>query len=137
MSKKCKILTGELVVWNPHLQRRKDSDNKSAYHLMCRNLLYKLYPTFSFMEEVTVPITNKEVSYLDFYIPIISLAIEVHGQQHYTYNSFFHKDQRDFLHQKNKDRRKREWCELNNIRLIELNFKESVDEWKKKILQSQ
>lgn len=135
MTKYCETLDGKNVVWNPNLQRKKDSEHKSAFHLICRNLLKEIYSTFCFLEEVTIPIKDKKIAYLDFYIPIIHTAIEVHGQQHYKFNPHFHTNSIDFMNQKNRDRDKRLWCELNKIKLIELSYKDGKDQWKKQILQ--
>ena len=38
-----------------------------------------------------------------------------------------------FLKAQKKDREKVEWCELNNIKLIELPYNESTDEWTKRL----
>ena len=37
-----------------------------------------------------------------------------------------------FYKAKARDAEKREWCELNSIRLIEFNFNESTDDWRRK-----
>jgi len=38
-----------------------------------------------------------------------------------------------FKLQEKRDREKREWLELNNIKLIEFNYNEDIEEWKNKI----
>ena len=38
-----------------------------------------------------------------------------------------------FYKAKARDKEKREWCELNNMRLVELNYNEDIDEWRRKI----
>jgi len=48
------------------------------------------------------------------------IAIEVHGKQHESYCPFFHKSRQDYLDQIKRDDLKREWCNINNIKLIEI-----------------
>jgi hypothetical protein len=61
------------------------------------------------------------------------MAFEVHGEQHYEYCPFFHKSKADFLKAKARDEDKIEWCQINDIQIIVLNFKENDDEWRKHI----
>ena len=62
-------------------------------------------------------------------MPSISLAIEVHGRQHYEFVPFFHKTKSDFLLARKRDRDKAEWCNLNNVTLVVLPHDEE-DKWK-------
>jgi hypothetical protein len=82
------------------------------------------------MEEVPLPGTPLR---FDFYLPHYEVAVEVHGEQHYSYSSFFHGTQWDFIQAKRNDRMKKEWCELNGITLIELPYNESEKEWEKRL----
>jgi very-short-patch-repair endonuclease len=66
---------------------------------------------------------------LDFFLPQEKIAVEVQGQQHYELNTFYHKNRLDFINQLSRDKQKREFCERNNIRLIELPYNESDEEW--------
>jgi 3-hydroxyacyl-CoA dehydrogenase len=74
--------------------------------------------------------------YYDFYLPNYNLLIEFHGEQHYKYSPFFHKNDEDnFLKQKNRDdvvrynakRWKYNYLEFNYKQLKEL-FKEQFEE---------
>jgi hypothetical protein len=106
---------------------------KSTYHLTARKLLQEIYPTILVYEEVTIPIRNREVAYLDFYIPMLNMCIEVNGEQHFKYVPFFHKSIGGFVAQKRKDNEKSLWCEQNNIQIINLNYSETIDEWRSKL----
>jgi hypothetical protein len=64
---------------------------------------------------------------LDFYIPELRLAIEVQGRQHYVFSPPFHEDYNDFLSQQRRDEVKRVTCAIENIRLVEVESKEEVD----------
>ena len=71
--------------------------------------------------------------YLDFFIPNLMLAVEVHGRQHYEYVPFFHKTKAGYLKARARDEDKKEWCELNNINLIALNYLEDENSWRKSL----
>jgi very-short-patch-repair endonuclease len=113
-----------------------DDRPRSKYHLQARELLKELYPMYMVLEEVPLRTYKGEYDvFLDFLIPQIKLSVEVQGEQHFKQNMHFHKNKLDFLRQVKRDKQKRNILELNNIKLIELNFNESVDEWRNKIQQ--
>ena len=136
---KVKGINGKEYVWNltSYDVFNDDSRKRSKYHIRARKLIKEIFNSYRILEEVKLPgstsLHRKSVLYLDFYIPTISLAIEVHGQQHYEYSPFFHKSKADFLKSKARDEDKIEWCDLNGIQLITLKYSESDDEWRKRI----
>jgi hypothetical protein len=65
------------------------------------------------------PIPESRLS-LDFYMPHHSLAFEFQGIQHDEFNAHFHIDKSGFERQKERDERKKEWCTLNEIILVEV-----------------
>lgn len=126
-------LDNKVVEWRPHLQKQNEEREKSDNHLRCRDLLKQLFPTTVILEEITIPLLKNEWAFLDFYLPLSKIAIEVHGGQHYEFSLQFHKNVVDLNKQKIKDRKKVSWCNLNNIQIIELPHFETVEEWKKRI----
>ena len=136
---KVKGINGKEYVWNltSYDVFNDDSRKRSKYHIRARKLIKEIFNSYRILEEVKLPgstsLHRKSVLYLDFYIPTISLAVEVHGQQHYEYSPFFHKNKADFLKSKARDEDKIEWCDLNGIQLITLKYSESDDEWRKRI----
>jgi predicted adenine nucleotide alpha hydrolase (AANH) superfamily ATPase len=74
---------------------------------------------------------------LDFYIPLSKLCIEVHGEQHYKFIPFYHGNIMSFLKAQKKDREKKEWCDNNNIRYIELPYNENQEQWINRINHEQ
>ena len=108
-----------------------DTSNKSDLHIRCRNLLRKLYPTRPPLEEVPIPGTKLR---FDFVLPQRRICIEVQGQQHFEDNGFFYSDRMGLGKSKQRDKRKREWCNLNNLLLIELLYNEDDFDWEEKIL---
>jgi hypothetical protein len=69
------------------------------------------------LEEFSIP---GERLFLDFFMPHHKLAFEFHGSQHDKFNKFFHSDKKGFEKSRSRDERKKAWCELNGIRLIEV-----------------
>ena len=79
------------------------------------------------MEEVGLPGSNG--LRVDFYLPLRQLAVEAHGEQHYRFIMHFHNTMMGFLQSKERDQKKREWCALNDVRLVELPFDEQSEGW--------
>ena len=50
------------------------------------------------------------------------LAFEYQGQQHYEFTKIFHLSKEDFEKQKERDKRKKELCSNNKIKLIEIPY---------------
>jgi len=107
--------------------------NKSSYHLQARDLLSSLHPTLQILEEVTVNIRKGQIAYLDFYLPLLKWCVEIHGEQHYKFVPYYHGNMMSFLKSQKKDKEKKEWCELNHIKYIELSYNENIEEWKTKL----
>ena len=132
-------INGKEYVWNltGYDVFNDDTRKRSKYHIRARTILKEIYNSYRILEEVKLPgstaLHRKSVLYLDFYIPSIRLGVEVHGQQHYEYNSFFHRSKGDFIKGQVRDDDKINWCELNGIELITLKFSESDDEWRQRI----
>ena len=107
----------------------------SAPHERMRKLLKELFRLDRVWEEFPLPGTNPKL-YFDFFIVSRRLAFEVHGKQHTEHVRYFHPRKSDFVKAKSNDIAKREWCKLNNITLIEVFDKETIDEWRKRILDN-
>ena len=134
---KIRNLDGDIHNWNlsGHVVRANDSRPRSKLHLLARDILVDIFPTVQILEEVAVPITRREKLFFDFYINTIKMVVEVHGEQHYKFNPLFHTCAQDFANQKQRDFKKREWCEYNNITYVELPYKEREEEWRERIIQ--
>jgi len=136
---KVKGLNGRDYAWDlrKYSVNANDTRRRSKYHVRARKLLKTIFHSYRLLEEVKLPGSTprhrKGVLYLDFYIPQIMLAVEVHGQQHYEFTPFFHQTKADFALAKAKDEDKIEWCELNNIDLITLKYSDTDDYWRVQI----
>ena len=132
---KIKDLDGNIYTWRTagHVVRSNDQRPRSKLHLKARCLLKDLYPALQIMEEVPFQLRRNQSGFLDFYINTIKTVVEVHGSQHYKFNTLFHTSIQDFANQKKRDGLLVEWCELNNLNYVELPFNESVEQWKLRI----
>lgn len=132
-------INGKEYIWNlsKYDVFYDDTKKRSKYHIKARLLLKEIFNSYRILEEVKLPGSTaknkRSVLYLDFYIPSIKLAIEVHGQQHYEFNPFFHKSKADFILSKARDEDKIEWCNLNGVNIVVLKYSESEDEWRQRI----
>jgi hypothetical protein len=79
------------------------------------------------------PVAGTRMS-LDFYNANKKIAIEVQGAQHTKYVPFFHQRRSNFASQVRRDDDKRKFCELNNIILVEIYPKDTLN---KSLFESQ
>jgi len=132
-------LNGREYVWNlsKYDVLKNDKRKRSKHHIRARKLLSDIYNSYRILEEVKLPgstaLHRRSVLYLDFYIPNIRKAFEVHGRQHYEFTPFFHKSKAEFLRAKARDEDKIDWCILNNIELTVLKYSDDNDEWRASI----
>lgn len=63
----------------------------------------------------------------DFYLPEKNICIEYNGIQHYESIKFFGGEKR-FKDQVVKDNIKKKYCDINNIKLIEIKYNDSIEE---------
>ena len=122
------ILTGNMA--------RGKITNRSSYHLLARENIIKKFPTLQILEEVPIRLKKTETLYLDFYLPLKKLCIEVHGEQHYKFVPFFHNNILSFMKAQKRDKEKQEWCEINNIKYIVLQYNEDTNQWMDKLNDS-
>ena len=110
--------------------------NRSRYHLQARELLRDMFKGYNILEEVKLPGSSEKRSalFLDFFIQNHSLALEVHGSQHFEYTPYFHKTKAGFLQAKKRDLDKAAWCNKNEIHLLVLRFDETAL-WREQIEQ--
>jgi hypothetical protein len=133
-------INGKEYVWNlaGYDVKANDTRSRSKYHLRARILLKDIFHSYRILEEVKLPGSTarhrRGVLYLDFFIPQVNMAIEVHGQQHYEFNPFFHKNKADFVLSQAKDYDKMEWCRINKLRLVTLKYSDSNEDWRRQIV---
>lgn len=114
-----------------------DDKSRSGLHLRARQLLKEIFPFDPMHEDVTLPGSNtprrKSLLYADFFLPKRGLIIEVNGEQHTNHIKFFHKTKHEFLKAQLRDREKKNWCDLNGFTLVQLEYDQTIEEWKEAI----
>lgn len=111
--------------------RDKLTSKSNSQHSLGK-ILQSIYKGYVILEEFGIP--DSRLS-LDFFIPLARIAFEYQGEQHDKFNKFFHGTSAAFKKQRERDMMKREWCELNNITLIEVRSSDlTIDNIKKLIL---
>lgn len=108
-----------------------DTRPRSSLHILARGLLRSLFPLEQVYEELYLPGAGK--LYADFVILTRKLMVEVHGEQHYVFNSYFYNTLLDFIEAKKRDELKAKWAELNGLTLVVLPYTEDIDAWRHRI----
>ena len=122
-------LDGRTYQWN-FCRRTVTEDQtrgKSSPHLLVRDLLRRLFPYETRLEEVRLPGSGGLTA--DFYLPSKKLMVEAHGRQHFEFVPYFHTDQLGFLKAHQRDLQKQNWCERNDIAYCALPDDESSSQW--------
>jgi hypothetical protein len=121
----------QIYNWPPNNLPEINPEVCSEGHNRARSLLKTLFPTQKILEEVPLAGTNLKA---DFYLPLQNIMIEVQGEQHFNYNPFFHGSKMGFIKGQQNDDLKKQWCKLNNVRLVELPQNESDEQWRDHII---
>lgn len=96
---------------------------KSKIQYRCGQLIKSRFPGEVILEEFSIPGGRL---YLDFFLPRLKLAFEIHGEQHDTFNGFFHGNIQGFHKSKTRDSNKSYWCKVNGIRLYEIRTEDEL-----------
>ena len=118
-------------ILRPHLDLRyridwsRPAPSKGAQEV--KNFLRDSAFVFSWYEEYRIPRTRLRI---DFLCPELQIAIEFQGEQHNNYVKHMHGSKNGYLNSINRDRKKSEILEYNEIRLIEI-YKEDLPLTKK------
>lgn len=98
--------------------------SRSKLQYRVKESLKKIWSTNIVLEEM--PVVGTKLS-LDFYNANKKIAIEVQGRQHNEYVPHFHKGNKiNFISQLRRDHQKKEFCDINGIRLIELYEEDDI-----------
>lgn len=94
-----------------------DAKSKSKIQFAAKQFLKPYWESHVVFEEFPVAGTRLR---FDFYNANKKIAVEVHGAQHTKYVPFFHGRKSKFVEQIRRDQQKIDFCELNNIKLVEI-----------------
>lgn len=121
------------IVSDHYPMRSREKSKSNGQFLLGRTIRNIYGQQAMILEEFSIP---GERLFLDFYMPHHSLAFEYQGDQHDAFNKFFHGDKKGFQRSKIRDERKRQWCELNGIDLIEVRGSFTVESVQTLIVES-
>jgi hypothetical protein len=101
-----------------------DEKSKSDFQFRAKHFLKKYWSRHVVFEEL--PVAGTKLS-LDFYNANEKIAVEVQGAQHTKFVKFFHGTKANFIDQKRRDAQKREFCVLNDIKLVEIYPEDKIN----------
>ena len=111
---------------NPHKYKIKwNGKCRSKFQAEVRKYLYKYWRYDAVYEEFKVAGTQLT---LDFYNHTQKIAIDVKGAQHLQFVKHFHKTTANFLRQIRRDDKKMDFCEINNIQLLQIYPNDELSE---------
>lgn len=114
----------EIIASNYPIRTRAQCKSEGQFLLGCQ--IQKIYGTTALiLEEFGIPETRLS---LDFYLPRNNIAFEFQGIQHDKFNKFFHGDKSGLERQQQRDAKKRVWCDLNDITLVEVRTNDLDEE---------
>lgn len=102
---------------------RSEAACKSKLQYRCGQILKNYLGMAPILEEVPIPGHN---FIIDFFMPTLGIALEVHGEQHDKYVPYFHKSKANFIASKNRDENKKTWCEINKISFYEIRSEKEL-----------
>jgi len=95
-----------------------DKKSRSKFQFRVKQLLKPIWFSHIVFEEF--PVFGSLLK-IDFYNATKKIALEANGIQHEKFNKFFHNDTpTQWVNSLRRDMQKHEWCEKNDIRLIEI-----------------
>lgn len=98
--------------------------SRSKFQKSVKDFLHDYWSRHVVFEEF--PIAGTRMT-LDFYNANEKIAIEVQGGQHTKYIPFFHGGYKNnYLMQLKRDHQKHDFCELNDIKLVEIYEKDKL-----------
>jgi hypothetical protein len=93
----------------------------SLGHFLVGKILRYLFPYQKLEEEVSIG-----KLWIDWLMPHMNIACEVHGSQHTEFNEFFHATKYDFIKGQDNDWQKSEMLESQNISLFVVYHDEKI-----------
>lgn len=101
----------------------KADDRGSKLQHLIYQLLLKLYPSYEVVYEYVIGDLNQRI---DIFIPILGLAIEVDGIQHFKFNKFFFKDEQAWYASIRLDERKNDYLAEKGVKLVRIPYNTAI-----------
>lgn len=106
-----------LIDWEGKSRSKLQFNFKKFFYLYWKNhIVYEEFPVYGTMLKIDILNATKKI------------AVEIQGDQHESFNSFFHNKSRlKYLESIKRDVRKQKWIEMNNFKFLELYEKDLVN----------
>jgi very-short-patch-repair endonuclease len=101
-----------------------DDGSKSKFQKSVKDFLCKYWCNDIVFEELKIVGTRMS---FDFYNANKNIAVEVQGEQHTKFVKFFHNNRLKYLEQLKRDDKKMRFCEINEIKLVEIYPQDIID----------
>ena len=101
-----------------------DAKSRSKFQNRVKNFLKPYWKNDIVFEEFRIVGTKLS---LDFYNANKRVAVEVQGDQHVRYVKHFHKNRLKYLDQLKRDQKKLDFCEINDIKLVEVYTTDEIN----------
>lgn len=107
-----------------------EGESKSKFQKNVKKFLFDFWRYDVVLEEFPIPGSRLSI---DFFNVNKKIAVEVQGDQHIKYVPYFHQTKGNYLHQLRKDKDKENFCNINDIILVEIFTDDviSIDLFKK------
>jgi len=90
------------------------------------DLLCKIFPLLTIQKEYYVVYKNQRL-FVDFYLPSLLIAVEVHGRQHDVFVEHYHKDSKGWIDHQKRDKLKEEWAHLEGITYVVIRESDNIN----------
>lgn len=98
-------------------------DRGSKLQTLIYNLTEQAYPKYDVAFEYPIGELRQRI---DIFIPILGIAIEVHGEQHYNFVSYFHKDELAWNYSVHLDQKKVKYLTERGVKIVEIPFNTKI-----------
>ena len=104
------------------VDERGSKDQRTLYQYCA-----ELYPKYEIIYEYAIPELNQRI---DIFIPVLGIAIEYNGIQHYKFTEHFHKNVEDFFYGVKLDKKKADYLEEHGVKLVVVPYDRMVKDSK-------
>lgn len=97
----------------------RGSDSQRRFY----DLLKEIYPIYDIVYEYAIGEIEQRI---DLFIPVLGIAVEYNGIQHYQFSSFFHKDETDWNKGIMLDKKKTQYLKDNGVKLVVIPYNTKI-----------
>ena len=97
----------------------RGSDSQRKFY----DLLKEIYPIYDIIYEYDIGELGQRI---DMFIPVLGIAIEYQGRQHYNFSKFYHKDELAWNKSISYDKRKKEYLINKGVKFVEIPYNTKI-----------